>query len=210
MRNIIFENNQYYHVYNRGVEKREVFVEESDYIRFLDGMREFNQVELTDGLFKLWRREGEPGSALRDRARLPLVEIISFCLNPNHFHIQLKQVADDGISRFMHKLGTGYTNYFNLKNKRCGPLFQGRFKAKYLSSEESLFWLSVYIHGNPEIHGYTNKAEDYEWSSYRDYLGLRDKELITCNRDIVMKQINKEDYKQSVIEGTKIIIQSRT
>ncbi|MDA3792322.1 MAG: transposase, partial [Elusimicrobia bacterium] len=112
------------------------------------------------------------------------VEIVAFALMPNHYHIILKQIADNGISKYMHKLGTGYTMYFNKKNKRSGSLFEGRFKAKAITNDEYLVHLSRYIHLNPvslkepdwKDCGINDKnkikkyLEKYRWSSYCNYI----------------------------------------
>ncbi|MEA1936934.1 MAG: transposase, partial [Patescibacteria group bacterium] len=175
MRKIKFTNNEYYHIYNRGVDKREIFCCERDFVRFLTGMREFN-----NGLTREQRNyaklnESELGSEASEPSSdsfslAALVEIICYCLNQNHYHFILKQLAQDGISRFIHKLSTSYTNYFNKKYDRSGSLFQGKYKAIHIDTNEYLLWLSGYVNGNAEVHKIA-KAEDYKWCSYQDYLG---------------------------------------
>jgi len=81
-----------------------------------------------------------------------LVKIISYCLNPNHYHLLLEQKQEKGITSFMHKLGTSYTKYFNAKNNRSGSLFQGSYKSVPIKTDAQLFYISAYINGNPEIH----------------------------------------------------------
>jgi len=115
-----------------------------------------------------------------------LADLICYCLNPNHFHLLLRQIVDDGISKFMHKLSIGYTNYFNLKNARSGALFQGPFKAVQIDSEEHFFWVSAYVNGNAQIHGLVADASKYEWCSYPEYLGVTDSAL--CNKGIILNQ----------------------
>jgi REP element-mobilizing transposase RayT len=133
-----------------------------------------------------------------------LVEIICYCLNPNHFHLLLKQLSDKGIEMFMHKLGTGYTNFFNAKYQRNGSLFQGPFKARLIESDEDLFWLSVYINGNAQIHKYVDNAQNYLWCSYQEYLGSRDESI--CNKKIILDRISVESYKNTVEQGIPSII----
>jgi putative transposase len=94
----------------------------------------------------------------------PLVDIGSYCLMPNHFHLLLHQRQEDGISRFMQKLTTAYTMYFNIKNKRTGVLFQGRFKSKHAAEDRYLKYLLSYIHLNPSNHS------AYKYSSYEDFV----------------------------------------
>jgi len=121
------------------------------------------------------------------RKENPLVEIMAYCLNPNHFHFLVKQVKDKGVEKFMHKIGTSYTKYFNKKNKRSGALFQGKFKAAHINSNEKLLYLAAYVNKNNFIHGY-NKNDDWEYTSLPAYLGKREDKFI-C-KDIVSKQFS--------------------
>ena len=121
------------------------------------------------------------------KERKMLVEILCFCLMPNHFHLLLRQIKDGGITEFMRKIGTGYTNYFNTKNDRVGALFQGKFKAVHVQTQSHLLYLPHYIHLNPldlsmpewrdqKIRS-PKKAmrflESYRWSSFLDYTGKK-------------------------------------
>lgn len=176
MRKIDFITGEYYHIYNRGVDKREVFLDEADYWKFFDGLRDFNNrtyyeerlnvlglsdhscKELSSLQFK------ELGSFLKQQGKV--VDIISYSFNPNHFHFVLRQLEDRGVSNLMHKLGTSYTNAFNKKNNRSGSLFQGTYKAKHIENNDYLLWLIGYVNGNIEIHELF-EAENYNWSSYQ-------------------------------------------
>lgn len=108
-----------------------------------------------------------------DTSKITLVEIIAYCFMPNHFHLLLKQRLDGGISLFMKKITDSYTRYYNTKNKRVGPVFQGAFKAIHVSSEEQLLHLSRYIHINPLVSAVVRESEfmTYPWSSLHDYAG---------------------------------------
>lgn len=90
---------------------------------------------------------------------------------PNHFHLLLQQIRDGGITEFISKLTNSYTRYFNIRNKRIGPLFQGEFKAVHVETDEQLIHLSRYIHLNPIVSYITKKLESYQWFSYLEYLG---------------------------------------
>lgn len=142
-----FVNDEVYHIYNRGVEKRDVFTNEKDYFRFIHCLFEFNDTAPAVNLgFHLSK------SLLKsdfNRPREMLVDILCYCLMPNHYHLLIKQHMDRGITEFMRKLGTGYTNYFNLKYDRVGSLFQGKFKAVHVSKEAHFLYLPHYIHLNP-------------------------------------------------------------
>ena len=131
-----FTENKIYHVYNRGVEKRKIFLEDKDYFRFIHDLFEFNDSNNppnTNYYFDPKITVVEPRYLKRSKAnkkpRKLLVEILIFTLMPNHFHLLLKQRTENGISRFMQKLGMGYAKYFNKKYERTGVLFQGKFKA---------------------------------------------------------------------------------
>jgi putative transposase len=209
MRKIIFENDKYYHIYNRGVDKRKIFLDEKDFARFIVSIREFNNTSKFEERLFIKNRQNKARETRKELssktlelssflAALPkLVKIICYCLNPNHYHFILKQLVNNGIETFMHKLGTGYTNYFNTKHKRSGSLFQGPFKAKHINSAKYLAWASAYVNGNVEIHQLT-KAKNYKYSSYQDYLGLRNGTL--CNKQPVMIEFdnNVGEYERFV------------
>jgi len=206
MRKVEFANDEYYHIYNRGVDKRDVFCDEKDYARFLTEIKEFNTIEAFGGLYAKYLRNrnkkidnGDSVSSVETESPLSilaLVEIICYCFNPNHYHFILKQLVESGISKFMHKIGVGYSMYFNQKYDRSGALFQGKFKAKHIDTNEYLLWLSGYVNGNAEIHK-MSKARNYNWCSYPDYLGLRCGTL--CNKEIILSQYkNLEDYENYV------------
>lgn len=197
MRVTIFANDEYYHIYNRGVDKRNIFLDRNDYVRFLHDLYEFN--DKNPAIQYSRANVGGSTSNIEKKSREKLVEIICFCLMPNHFHLVLMQLVEEGITRFMHKIGTGYTMAFNIKRERSGSLFQGRFKSVHIENEIYLTHLSRYIHLNPvEIkaphwkkQGIKNwKAvneflEEYCWSSYLDYIGKINFPSIT-NRKLIL------------------------
>ena len=98
--------------------------------------------------------------------------MIAYCLMPNHFHLLIRP-SDDGFAEVMHAVGVSYGKAINRQEKRVGPLFQGRFKAVRVDTEEGLWHLSRYIHLNPVSAGLARRPEDWEMSSYREYVGLR-------------------------------------
>lgn len=192
MRKTEFRNGEYYHIYNRGVEKREVFSCTEDYFRFLKSLKEFNTSVPVGGLYEKYLREKEYRRHEMSTGK-KLVEIIAYCLNPNHYHLILKQLEDRGIEKFMQKVGNGYSKYFNHKYKRSGVLFQGVFKSIHIDSNEYLLYLSVYVNKNNFIHGY-NKS-DWKYSSLLDYLGKEKDGL--CNKNVILGQFkNIEEYNE--------------
>lgn len=186
-----FVEGNVYHIYNRGVEKRNVFLNDRDRLRFIHDLYEFND---EDAVANVWyyfspkTSEVEPHYIPKERKkRKLLVEILAFVLMPNHYHLLLRQLKQDGIVRFMQKLGTGYTMYFNKTYERVGSLFQGRYKAVLVDRESYFTYLPFYIHANPlEIYrGSTSLGkrmrflESYRWSSFPDYLGRKNFPSVT-------------------------------
>ncbi|MEI7750128.1 MAG: transposase [Candidatus Moraniibacteriota bacterium] len=199
MRKTPFVDGEYYHVFNRGVEKRDIFDDDADYRRFLLSMLFMN--DPNPGLMVLWRdfRIAHPASTVEDflgtdqallrsdfgtqgptlgnvsllgkprtDSRKRIVDILAYCLNPNHFHFVLKQNEERGIERFMQRLGTGYTMYYNGKTDRTGALFQGRFKSSHIDSDEYLLHVLAYVDCNSEVHGIA-PADQYRWCSFRSW-----------------------------------------
>lgn len=188
MRKVIFATNEYYHIYNRGVEKRDVFLCDSDYFRFLYCLEGFNDLNPTCYKNIL----NSKIDILNQKNRVKLVNIISYCLMPNHFHIIVQQKEDKGISKFMHKVSTAYSMFFNLKYSRSGILFQGVFKAKHIDTESYLIHLSRYIHLNPiDLAEQENDRQDpgglenYKWSSFQFYLNQKRPSIIELKKDTV-------------------------
>jgi len=211
-RKIVLENGEYYHIYNRGTDKRKIFVDKNDLWRFIKGILIFNRKEpvgsIRDELGEVFiPRNTHRGQASRslDFKKLidlsgELVEVVCFCLNPNHYHLLVRQVVDNGVSKFMHKLGSGYTTYFNGKTKRSGVLFQGKFKAVHIESNEQLLYVSGYINLNDRVHGISGEDKDLVFSSWSEYCG-ENKVLNMCKKDIILGQFNNVgDYKKFVKE----------
>ena len=161
-----FFNSGYYHIYNRGVEKRSIFMNEWDYSRFMETLDFYRKnpqpQKLSDfrrGLVRLKEVKNQK----------ELIKIFAYCLMPNHFHLLTQQLVDGGITTFVSNLANSYTRYFNTKHERIGALFQGAFKAKLVNSDEYLLQLSKYIHRNPDsLPQWKNKI--YPYSSYHYYL----------------------------------------
>lgn len=203
MRKVELSNEQYYHVYNRGVDKRITFTKKNDYQRFLYLLYACNDTQpLLNSQFYY-----RGLASIEKRKREMMVDILSFCLMSNHFHLLLRQRVDNGISKFMQKLGTGYTMYFNTKYQRSGSLFQGTFKAIHIDEETYLTHLTRYIHLNPlelkepnwKEKGVKNWNESYKfvksypWSSFSDYIGQNNYGLI-LNKEVMGELYNSSQY----------------
>lgn len=212
MRGLKFTEGEYYHIFNRGVDKHEVFLHSHDYERFLLAMDLLN--DENNGLMIEWRdyKKTNPQANLDDflklgfRKREPLVEIIAYCLNPNHFHFILKQAKEKGVEKFMHKIGISHTKYFNEKNKRSGSLFQGKFKATHIGSNEYLLYLSAYVNKNNFIHSYNNN-DDWLYTSLHEYLGKRNGRII--NKDIIMSQFNNSEEYNDFLNNNSVYMREK-
>lgn len=161
--------NGYYHVYNRGVEKRQIFLDEQDCKVFLRYVKLY--LSPVEELIEKSRLE------IRIRRFIPLnlskeIDLLAFALMPNHIHLQLKQYSKDGIVKLTRRLFTSYVMYFNTKYKRVGSLFQNRYKAALIDKDIYLLHLSRYIHLNP-IRTTNSPINFVEFSSYPYYLGKR-------------------------------------
>jgi len=185
MRRLIFSEGEFYHLYNRGVDKRTVFTSATEYRRFLAYLYLLNSTDAVraDSLFI---RTGLEDILTYERGT-PLVAIGCFCLMPNHFHILATPLIENGISKFMQRLQTAYTMYFNEKHKRSGSLFQGTYKARHAQRDEYLKYLFAYIHLNPakladpqwkersrrDLRGLYEQVGTYPYSSIREYHSSR-------------------------------------
>lgn len=194
-RKITFTEGECYHVYTRGVDKREVFESERDYRRFMAGMLLCNGIKSVEfrNVFRIYG--GEPSGALFEQevGSETLADVLAYALMPNHAHMILREKQEGGISKFMLKLMTAYSMYFNTKHERSGPLFVRPFRAKHIDSDEYFRWVISYIHLNPlDLHesgwkerGFVNKEasgafiSSFKYSSYVDYfLGERSESSI--------------------------------
>ncbi len=186
IRDVQLVKGEFYHIVKRGVDGRKIFLDDEDRIRFLNSLLAFNDKGPVTWNMRAFWHQRDPASLMMNEYKLeyPLVQIHSFALMENHFHILIKQVAENGISNFMNKLG-GYSYYFNKKYKRVGPLFQGRFKAVLIKTDEQLKNVFVYINTNPiglvesswkekGIKDFKKSViflKNYKWSSCSDYMG---------------------------------------
>lgn len=211
MRKVTLAAEEFYHVYNRGTDKRIIFLDDQDLMRFLQSMVEFNALEPIGSLYQNSFRK----SLLRGRTSKlvnevkkddeRLVKIISYCLNPNHFHLILRQISERGIERFMQRLGTGYTMYFNHKYERTGVLFQGKFKAIHIDSNEYLLHVSAYVNLNFRVHQLNDQSFRYR-SSWGEYVAGARSEKRICDRESVLGQFRNAneyiEFAQNSLKGT--------
>ncbi len=210
-----------YHVLNRGVDKRKIFLDDQDYLRFIHDLFEFNDVEIVHNIFYRFHPQsmavGQPYIAGERRPRKMLVDILAFVLMPNHYHLLVKPRVEEGIPLFMKKLGGGYVQYFNQKHDRKGTLFEGGYKSIRVTNEAHFIHLPHYIHLNsldlymPEWREKkitsTQKAinflEEYRWSSFPDYIGKKNFPSIT-SREFLSKFFGgPQQYRKDTIKWLK-------
>ncbi len=174
---------EYYHVFNRGIDRRVTFVLESDYQRALDTISFYRFANPPLCLSKFLRLEPKRRVDVLDVMALnnPQVCLMAYCLMPNHFHFLIRQDIDLGVSRFVGNFQNSYTKYFNTRHERDGSLFLDQFKAVRVETEEQLLHTSRYIHLNPYSSRLVSSLSDlsgYPWSSFPDYLSSNQTSLL--------------------------------
>ncbi len=210
IRKVNFSKGEFYHIYNRGNSKQKIFHDKEDYFRFMSLMfacnskNSFNVSNLNVGETPYDFDRGET-----------IASIGVYCLMPNHFHILITENGDTGISKFMQKLSTAYSMYYNKKYKRTGSLFEGRFKSQHANTDRYLKYVFSYIHLNPikiidsewREKGIKNKSEalkylsTFEYSSYLDYLGTaRAQSVIIETKSFPDYFPTKESFNREIFE----------
>lgn len=188
-----FVNGEFYHLYNRGLEKQTIFNDRGDYSQFIKALFYYT-IQNPKPKFSVYRRS----KIFPIDETKKIVNVICYCIMPNHFHLLVKQLKDGGISEFMRKFIHSYTKYRNAKHNRQGPIFSGMFKAVRVESDEQLLHLSRYIHLNPLVSYLIKNLNLYEWSSYKEYLGNKPG---TCNKDEILSFFKTpKSYKQFVLD----------
>ncbi|MBU4338685.1 transposase [Patescibacteria group bacterium] len=201
MRKFKFTNGEHYHIFNRGNNKRTIFLDEQDFSRFFQSMTEFNSTEPIGSIFENSFRKDKLGKLGGSTSKL--VDFICYCLNPNHFHFILKQLEEDGIRKFMHRIATGYTRYFDEKHNCSGSLFQGRYKAVHIDSNEYLLHLSAYINLNDRVHLLGGSTSKSSRSSLDEYILGR---TGFCEKNIILSQFKSMvEYKKFVQDSLRVI-----
>jgi len=190
-RDIPLVNDQIYHVFNRGIAGQPIFATKWDYRRFLDSMWFYQHtnvpVRYSKFLYLTVDERSKILSALKNK-RDYIIDFISFCLMPNHFHFLLRQCTESGIAKFISLLCNSYTRYFNTKHNRSGPLLQGKFKAVRIQDDYQLLHAVRYIHLNPYtsyIVKSQNQLANYPYSSLSVYLSKANHSQL--NREIVLE-----------------------
>lgn len=192
MRKTQLAEGEYYHIFNRGVDKREIFSDQLDRQRFFQSMNEFNTLDPIGSIYENYFRDRKE----KNKNKKKLVGFACYCLNPNHYHFIIKQIAERGIEKFMHCLGVGYTKYFNKRHERSGVLFQGAFKAVHVKSNNYLLHLSAYVNLNNRVHSLGN-AVSKSMSSWMEYMGSFSEKTFCGEKNVILDDFkNGEDYRK--------------
>lgn len=198
-------NGEIYHIVIRAIEGLKLFRNEKDKFRMIHDLFEFNNDNHASSSYRMREIRGTDvtRSVLVTSAekRKLLLEILAFCLMPNHIHLLIRQLHDGGISKFMRKIGAGYGGYYNKKYQRKGRLFDGRYRVVHIETDNQLKIVFVYIHTNPvailvpnwkergidgkELQKIIEFLENYKWSSYSDYLGNKNFPSITSREFLI-------------------------
>lgn len=201
---------EFFHVLNRGVDKREIVLDDSDRLRFVHDLYTFNNVESAINY-------GLADRTIVQKRRALLVDIHAFCLMGNHYHLLLTERTENGIPLFMKKLNMGYAKYFNERYERTGALWQGKYKKVPVKRDAHFLYIPYYIHLNPldfqfpewrtgNVRNFEQVLaylENYRWSSYLDYLGRSNFPSVT-RRDQLSSTQRKEI--KNIIQGGELDI----
>lgn len=184
-----FTAGSIYHVFNRGVAKQNIAHDQADNIRFLERLAFYQQSE-PPSKFSSIQFE------IKDRNEPLLFDVLIYCLMPNHFHLLLQSLVDQGISVGIGKLLNSYTKYFNVRYERVGPVFQGPFKSVPIDNDEQLLQTFRYIALNPFAAKLEKTVGSFQWNGYLDY--LKPTSLI-CETKTIRKLIGTSEQIQSFV-----------
>lgn len=189
-----FANGEYYHLFNRGSDKRDIFLQSRDYKRFQQAFYYYHLIG-PKPRFSIFTKSKL--FALDPSLQNKLLEVLCYCLMPNHFHFLVRQLKENGVSIFMSQIANSYTKYFNTKHKRVGALFQGSYKAVRIETDEQLVHVSRYIHLNPIVSGIVKNLAVYPWSSCASYIN---EENTLCSTEEILSFFTAENSYRQFLE----------
>jgi putative transposase len=205
VRKIPLITDQIYHVYNRGIDKRLITADKWDYRRLVKTLWFYRWQNSKIKLSTFLSAKSDNKIALLEvlNSLHFRVEILAYCIMPNHFHLLIRQLEDNGISKFIGDVENSYTRYFNLTQNRLGALLLNQFKAVRIEDIEQLLHLSRYIHLNPLTSWILIKPEEldtYEWSSWNEYMG-QEVRITLCNTNPVLQEFrSRNEYRKFVLD----------
>lgn len=201
MRNIEFAPGEYYHIYNRGTDKRNIVIDERDANRFLTGLKKFNNIKPIGSIF-------ENSFEKEEKKIKPLVSIVAYCLNPNHFHLVLCENVERGIERFLHRQTMGYSKYFNTRHKRKGNLFQGSFCAKHIEDNDYLLYVGAYVNLNDRVHQLGHGVSKLVRNSWNEYQNPKLKSIV--NPKVILKQFKAtREYLEYAEDSLEMMLENK-
>ncbi|MBN1794645.1 MAG: transposase [Candidatus Omnitrophica bacterium] len=189
-----------YHVYSKSIAGFKIFNSEEDFTRVIEGLQYYQRAGILPS-FSYYKEMPELSGVQHEkyfnrRARHRLVDIVAYCIMPTHIHFILKQLQPFGVTLVMKKLLNSYTKYFNMRHRRKGPLWEGRFKAVLVKTDEQLLHLTRYIHLNPVTAELVDNPEDWAFSSCREYLALTQEKM--CNYEGLFT-IEPDSYREFLL-----------
>ncbi len=192
-----FSPGHVYHVYNRGVNKQDIFADDRDRQRLLTLLPYCLTAETATSysLFKRSRQQSKQKRRLKPAAGKGLVDLLCYCFMDNHFHLLLKENMEQGLSKYMQKLLNSYARYFNTRHQRSGPFFSGRFRSTLVNSDEHFLHVSRYVHLNPFAARLVDNPFNYQWSSVREYTSASTKQETVCHTSLIKSMMTPKQYR---------------
>jgi len=205
VRKVPLAKNEIYHICSKSIAGFTIFNNEADYERMVKALLFFNAKNHLGSFSLLVNRRKNSNYCLNFKTDVSnkLVDIIAYCLMPTHLHLILKELAEGGISKFMHLVLNSYSRYFNLKYKRKGPLWEGRFKNILIETDEQLNHLTRYIHLNPVTAFLISNPRHWKFSSYNEYLGLICKNITNFSEYFVIDEVSYERFVNNYINSQR-------
>ncbi|TSC92960.1 MAG: putative transposase [Candidatus Berkelbacteria bacterium Licking1014_7] len=213
--------DEVYHIFSRSIADFKIFNNRAQYFRLQNALQFYQFANLPICFSRFVEAVKTLRHGYRERLldlvsnKEKLVEIIAYCLMPTHIHLILKQLQDNGITRFMGNSLNSYSHYFNLKHRRRGPLWESEFKNVLVSSDEQLLHLTRYIHLNPVTAYLVENPKDWEFSSYKEYIGEVKNENKICRFDNILEiepikymefTLIQKDYQRELAEIKQLLI----
>jgi putative transposase len=189
-----YAEGDFYHVFNKSIANFGIFKDQTNSQRFIELLDYYNNTKVKERFSYAIKFKRYSYKNIFFQQENPSIKLISYCVMPDHYHLLIKIISENHLSKLISTIENSFTRYFNLKFKRKGPLWQSRFKSVYIESNEHLLHVSRYIHLNPTTSYLKNRPEDWPFSSYRKF--IEDKRFLSQ-----MKEISIDDnlqYKQFV------------
>jgi putative transposase len=206
LRKTPLKTGYFYHIFSRGVNRAPIFTSYRNYKQFIETVRyyKYKDVAVAFSHFRDLSQKKQQHLFSKLNLNKRLVSLISYTLMSNHFHFVLRQDTSEGIKIFMRKLLTSYGKYFNMQHQRVGPLFQGRFKAVLIETQEQLLHVVRYCHLNPYASLTLSTIQElleYPWSSLREYLQYQPNFGFCDNKEIILSCFaDLEDFKKFTLD----------